>query len=900
MAFALATPFPIRTYIAPGANPGTDQTGWLWQEITPDVRVRDGITIEAGRGDEAARVDPGRCTLTIDNTSGDYSPRNPLGQWFGTLRKNTPLRVSVGGLGDTFDRTVANGWGTSSGGLIWSAVSGLGGVIAPANLSVTSNQGRITVPTAVGYRVVYLYGMNLRDADVTMTVTVPGVVTVTGAALEPGNIAFRTDVNGYQYLARFAVSPAGVVTAYLFDRSGATLASAVVPALTWTGQAIKMRARISGSWFGVRVWAASGSEPTTWHATSTAATDDTPGPIGIRAGAAAGNTNVPVTVAYDDLTIDADQFLGTVPEWPVRWGDKSGVNAMTPIVASGVLRRLQQGQSALRSPIARNFGRFAPVAYWRLEDASGATRASNSVVGAPSAYMKDVTFAGDSTLVGSADVVGLTAASYGFGKVPSHTITSSWSMVFYVRAPAAPAADTVLLSMASSGTVRRWDVVMGPASYDLYGYDEDNVKIIDTGGAFTPTDTPGLWVAFDLLVEQIGGNVKGTLLSHGIGRDHPFYFVTDTVAGTIGRPTQWTLRGSAGLDGGAMGHIFVINGPAPFVSGDFVNASYGYTGETAAARIARLCAEEGVLVIVGAGESSPMGAQKIGTFLELLQDAEDADLGVLRERAAQLAYTPRGGRYNPLVTLALDFDQGHVSEPPEPTDDDQRVRNDVTVNRTGGSSFRAADQAHIDAQGRYDEAVTINVETDDVLDDHAGWRLRIGTLDALRWPRIDMNLAARQALIPSWLGCDVGSRVTVANPPLQTPEPIDVIVEGYTQKLSQYGWDVTINASPATIWDVAVEGAARADVEACQLAAAIVSTSAVSITTTTTSGPLWTTNPVEMPFPILVGGEEMSVTAVVGTVNPQTLAVTRAVNGISKTHVIATDVRLADPAYAAL
>src|SRR5207244_3725346 len=34
------------------------------------------------------------CSLTLNNRLGKYSPRNPNGQYFGQLARNTPLRVS--------------------------------------------------------------------------------------------------------------------------------------------------------------------------------------------------------------------------------------------------------------------------------------------------------------------------------------------------------------------------------------------------------------------------------------------------------------------------------------------------------------------------------------------------------------------------------------------------------------------------------------------------------------------------------------------------------------------------------------------------------------------------------------------------------------------------------------
>jgi hypothetical protein len=70
-----------------------------------------------------------------------------------------------------------------------------------------------------------------------------------------------------------------------------------------------------------------------------------------------------------------------------------------------------------------------------------------------------------------------------------------------------------------------------------------------------------------------------------------------------------------------------------------------------------------------------MGIQRPATFLELVRECEDADQGVLHERGAGLAYLTRTGRYNGTAVMALDFASGHVAAPPEPTDDDQRLRN---------------------------------------------------------------------------------------------------------------------------------------------------------------------------------------------------------------------------------
>ncbi|WP_129308002.1 hypothetical protein [Streptomyces sp. L2] len=92
------------------------------------------------------------------------------------------------------------------------------------------------------------------------------------------------------------------------------------------------------------------------------------------------------------------------------------------------------------------------------------------------------------------------------------------------------------------------------------------------------------------------------------------------------------------------------------------------------------------------------------------------------------------------------------------------------------------------------------------------------------------------------------------------------------------------------------------DTDGSELAADATST-ATSLSVATTGGPVWvdsTTFPAEFPFDITVGGERMRVTGISGTASPQTFTVVRSVNGVVKEQADGTDVRLAEPAIAAL
>ncbi|MFD7990731.1 hypothetical protein [Streptomyces mexicanus] len=69
------------------------------------------------------------------------------------------------------------------------------------------------------------------------------------------------------------------------------------------------------------------------------------------------------------------------------------------------------------------------------------------------------------------------------------------------------------------------------------------------------------------------------------------------------------------------------------------------------------------------------------------------------------------------------------------------------------------------------------------------------------------------------------------------------------------------------------------------------------------AGTPWITtaeDPAAFPFDVLVGGERMTVTAITGATSLQTFTVTRAVNGVTKSHTAGTAVQLAEPAVIAL
>jgi hypothetical protein len=326
----------------------------------------------------------------------------------------------------------------------------------------------------------------------------------------------------------------------------------------------------------------------------------------------------------------------------------------------------------------------------------------------------------------------------------------------------------------------------------------------------------------------------------------------------------------------------------------------GYDGEQAHVRVARLCVEETIPFTAGSGPSMTMGPQPVrATALEIFRDCETADIGSLYEVGFGLGYQSHTERDNAAVKLTLDMDQGHVSQPPEPTDDDQGLTNKFTASRTGGSEATyekttGALGTGTGGPGLYDDSATPNVQTDAQLFAYASARVVRGTIDEDRWPRVEMKFTASPELIPTWTGMEpFGARINIVHPPTQmAPDTIDAFIDGYSMAFTPVDWDVAINTTPGSPHHVFVLAAADDDTNpllgymvptTCVLAEDLDTTeTGVDITTT----PLWSTTAADWTpgALITVDGEDMTVTAVSGGSNPQTLTVTRSVNGVIKTH----------------
>lgn len=636
-------------------------------------------------------------------------------------------------------------------------------------------------------------------------------------------------------------------------------------------------------------------------------------PVGVWYGQLGRNTPLRVRVGNDPRAV------GEVPAWVPKW-DTTGTDVWVTVAAAGILRRLQQGDTPLRSTWDQALTALtpAPVAYWPCEDASGATSVA-SAVGGPAMTIIGATptFANNTDFAASDPVLTLSDTAGGGlqGVVPTYPSTGVVQHRWLMSIPAAGILDaTAICDLRTGGTVGRWRVEYGTGgTLRLRGFAAAGGAEVLTSSAFAMAAN-GAPMLVSLELSQSGADVAWALRTLPVGAT-----VATSGTGTFASNTVTAaVRVNYGIGGYGLGHVSVHDTIADITT--LADQLSAYAGEAAGRRIERLCSDAGIS-FVAAGDlddTAAMGAQATGKLMDLLREAETTDLGVLYEPRDRLglAYLPRSARYNRDVSVTLDYSAGQLSAL-DPVDDDQNTRNQVTVTRaasgsaTGSSATASLDTGALstldppDGVGPYPTQVTVNTETDDVLADQAGWRLHLGTVDEPRFPQVGVNLArvaitADASLVAALTALDVGGRVAVTSPPSQaSTADISQEAAGFVETLNAFERSVTVNCVPESPWQVAVydDDGSRYSSDGTTLAAEAAA-GVTSLSVATASGPLWVD--VDGPFDWLISGEQVTVTAISGVTSPQTATVTRGVNGVAKTLPAGSAVVLAHPAVYAL
>lgn len=582
------------------------------------------------------------------------------------------------------------------------------------------------------------------------------------------------------------------------------------------------------------------------------------------------------------------RFQGYIDQFAPSWPTGKAAYAEVLVTASGSLRRLGQGNTPLKSPLRRVLETSGAFAYWPLEEGPSANNVV-SVAGVAAQSLVRLSATGPAQFGGLTPVTGSTAMPNfirggALDLQVASTVSSAWTAEFAYffgtgePAPAdysIPSAMNVVKLYAANGDYWLFQLSPHNASFTggriaLFRSDEPELffdTLVDVPlGSYNPWDGQTHHVA--ITASQSGGSIAWQLYLDGVVYSSGTLASRTLQAINLARLNQNAFLASSSSYG--LGHFAVTNSvinPASHAS-----AAQGYTGESAGARITRLCGEEVVPVSVSSTTGTiRMGPQGTASFLSLLRECEAADSGILYDgESAGLTYLAGQDRYNLPVAVALDGTRSQIKLPYTPVEDDQRVRNDWTVSRPSGASSQYADATHIAANGRYDSSASANVQADGDLLDQASWRVHLGTVEEMRVPSLSLQLIDHSELWASWLAASLGERLTATSLFVQYPPgTLDTIIEGYVESWDQASWRVQPNLSPFAPWRIIVlatdtgdTGAfvGRGDTDDSALNAGITST-ATSIAVKTNSGPLWTTTADDFPLDVNVGGEQIRVTA---------------------------------------
>ncbi|NNJ04143.1 hypothetical protein HHX38_08345 [Streptomyces sp. PKU-MA01144] len=872
------------------------QIGTGWENVTGDALTRDPITITRGRRDGNSRCDVSRATASFKNTTGKYSPRNPRGEWFGQFGRNTEMRVSVQGPES------------------YLALTG-----AVADIASTPDTAALDIVGDIDVRI---------EATADWWSSTPQVLIGKWGA--DGQRSWMVRI--YQGQLRWIHTPDGTTASQRF-------ANWVLPGLPRRA-ALRVTVDVdngAGGWSPSLYWAESldgpwtlvaalvGAAPTTSIHNSTAplsiAPEDpttTPPRVPLRGrvhraevrsgiggtvvanpdfrGKTEGTTSFAdgagrtwTTAGAAEVSDREYRMVGEVPTWEPKWGP-SGRDVWTPVEASGIQRRLGQGQKPLASTLRRRVPAGGPLAYWPMEEGRDATQAYSAVPDGTALVLTGFDFEGNDSLGGSAPLPKLRNPASMRGTVPRSS-AAGWhaEMVYFL--PTMPASQTEILRVDVAGSTMSTAVVYASTA---------GIRIEARSGgdvlafflytnATAIADFAGVWNRLQLFVSDAGGgqtNVCARWLDTSAGGGHwtAATLITGAQGAAVGVAGTW----GAATEGMALGHLAVFDvagsGLTPGVT-IYEGADDGFAGEFALDRLNRLSNEEAAaldLTWVDGDPASPseaMGPQRPAELLDLLYECAETDGGILYETRDRIgmAYRDRTSLYNQAPALTLDYAAGEIAPPLEPVEDDQDLRNDITRTREGGSSARVVrESGPLSVQpppagvGVYDDAQTRSLALDAQVVQIAGWDLHLGTWDEARYRAVTVSLHKHPGLIPAVLGLDIGDKLVIANPPSWLPPgPIELLIQGTSETLGLRTWTITFLCTPAGPWTVGVledPVLGRLDTDGAVLGAGVdAAGTALEVHSDTVVGPRWIDSAgygAMFPFDVKAGGERMTVSAI--------------------------------------
>lgn len=866
---------------------GELQIGGVWVDATGKILKRQSLSHTRGRQDQASRVDPSTLRPLLNNTDGRFSPDNPLGPYYGQFGRNTPFRLSLaaGSPALVLPGNVGDHASTPDDASL--------DITGDIDVRVDAQLANWAESTAAAADTVELIGkysfasgtkswwLGTRADALFFQWSVDGTAALSASSTVPlpipasGRMAVRVTMDADNGASgrtiTFYTAPSG--TSGPWTQLGEPVVQSGTTSIANTTTALKV-GDASDIGYTRPIGRVHRAEIRSGIGGSVVANPDfTAQTVGTTSFADGAGRTWTVN-GGTSISNRRTRLTHELAAYPTSW-HPSGAHAWVAAQTAGILRRLRRSTAALDSTLRRRIPSGSPVAYWPLEEGSQATQFYSPIPGVRPLRTSGMNLAADDSLAGSSALPTLRGGAMVSGTVPAPSSTSTqWHTEFVFLCQTGPATARTVLQWLGTGTVKRWRLMLDAGGAQIYGYDEEDTVLVTELVALTSLGVFGAWTRWKVFATQNGGNVDYTIAWVPIGGSGGF--VGGSYAGTVGRISG--VKGpdagyASDLDGLALGHLGVFATADTLIYND---ADIAFTGETAGERMQRLTVEEALPVTVCGvvGEQVQVGPQRPDAVLSLLEEAAEADGGILYEDRdlPRLRYRDRASMYNQTPALVLDYNAPGLAPPLEPTGDDDATENDVTVTRVNGSSGRAVLEEGAlsvldppNGVGPYPSSVSLNLDADEQAEPIAYWRMHLGTYEGRRYPQVHVMVHAAPGLADQVLAVDVGDKIVIRNPPIWiAPGDIELIVQGYEESFAgPFQWDIVFNCTPGRPWTVGVveEIALEwADADGSELATAATST-ATTLDVLTTVGQVWRPDPFETPFDLLVGGEEVRVTA---------------------------------------
>lgn len=602
-----------------------------------------------------------------------------------------------------------------------------------------------------------------------------------------------------------------------------------------------------------------------------------------------------------DSTVDHDPATGKGRAW-------------VALTAEGLLRRLGRWEDPLDSPMTRQTSSYTSLTgHMPLEDVSGAVSLTNLVKGTKAGYYHNsVTLAGDPGAGGSGPCI-LLGSDGVFG---GHFLTPSgngYQVSFAVKLPAVPSSatyQTMLQWTDTLGRVWKWNV--NNTAFQWAITDSDGTALSTTTSTFGTGADPNQWIRYRVKV-----TVSGSTLTYEpawIVQDATvIYGTTQTFSSSAtGRPRGWSVTASAWTDGAAYASLFCVTDTTLNLTGSYdAYASFnGYLGERAGYRFRRLMTELGFDDFVDGDEdlSAPMGRQKPGKFLDLLEECARTDGGLIYDEPQAIALRLRLNNFLINRPVALALTKGvDVAPPLRKVIGDVGTVNDLTITNWDGTSERLTRDTGRkstleppDGVGRYKLPLAVScLDGGAQMIDRGDWELAQGTLDRPRYKQVVVNMLASPTHRTAVGSMRPGDVITIDG---VEPDTVYLRVISIERAGNQVEDVATLNCLPADIWLGGVYDDAIADSASTTLGVARDTTQTSWTFSTAVLGDVWSTT--AEPYDAIAAGERITVTsmgAVTGT-GPytQTATVTRSVNGVVKAQSAGEEIHIYRPGrYAA-